>query len=139
MHGCGHGRGRGRGRGRRVLRFLQPCLLLLLNESEAHGYRLREQIGRFGFDSQEFDPSLIYRTLREMEDVGWIQSRESTESKGPPRRVYSLSGEGIDQLAFWASDLRRVRNEIDAFLKAFETSPHMDHNISHQPPDVEST
>lgn len=120
MPGCGQGRGRGRRRGRRVMRFLQPCLLFLLSDAEAHGYQLREQIARFGFNSQEFDPSLLYRTLREMEEVGWVLSRESAESKGPPRRVYSLTGDGIDQLDFWVTDLRRVRNEINTFLDAYE-------------------
>lgn len=114
------GRGRrGRGRRRRVMRFLQPCLLLLLRSGEAHGYGLLTELERFGFDPEQVDPTLVYRALREMETVGWVQSKPDDRSLGPPRRVLSLTAEGERQLASWIEDLRRTQEEIDRLLEAY--------------------
>jgi DNA-binding PadR family transcriptional regulator len=55
-----------------------------------------------------------------MEQVGWIASRQDEESQGPPRRVYMLTPEGEEHLKIWAEDLRRVRDEVDRLLSAYE-------------------
>lgn len=115
--------GRGKGRHRRmgrVRRFLEPCLLLLLRQGEAHGYKLVSELERFGFDPEALDPSLVYRLLREMEDMAWVQSRTDEESQGPPRRVYELAPDGKGQLDRWADNLRRTREEIDRLLIEYE-------------------
>jgi DNA-binding PadR family transcriptional regulator len=53
------------------MRFLEPCLLLLLHKRAAHGYELAEHIKPFGFDvRQSVDSSLVYRTLRALESGG---------------------------------------------------------------------
>jgi DNA-binding PadR family transcriptional regulator len=126
MQGPHQGRHEGRGRRRkrrRVLQFLQPCLLLLLQKDAAHGYALLTELGRFGFDSQRIDPTLIYRTLHEMEMAGWVQSRwDEDESLGPRRRVYSLLDEGKRQLKLWVEDLRRTQSEIERLLGEYEDS-----------------
>ena len=115
--------GRGRGRHRRmgrVRRFLEPCLLLLLRQGEAHGYKLVSELERFGFEPEALDPSLVYRILREMEDMAWVQSRTDEESQGPPRRVYELAPDGEDQLDRWVQNLRRTREEIDRLIAEYE-------------------
>jgi PadR family transcriptional regulator PadR len=113
-------RGRGRRR-RRVMQFLQPCLLLLLQRGKAHGYALLAEIEHFGFNPDRVDPTLVYRALREMEAAGWIQSKwDEEDTQGPKRRVYALEREGYQQLEWWIQDLRRTRQEIDRLLDAFE-------------------
>ena len=114
------GRGRGRKRRQRVMSFLQPCLLLMLARGEAHGYSLLNGIDEFGFDRERFDPSLVYRALRDMEEAGWVNSRWGEESQGPKRRVYRILPEGEAHLSEWITDLRRTRIEIDALLTAYE-------------------
>ncbi len=116
-----HRRGRGRGRRRRrVLQFLQPCLLLLLQRGEAHGYALLAELEHFGFNPERLDPTLVYRALREMEEVEMVESQWAAESQGPRRRVYTILPEGREKLSVWIEDLRRTRNEIDHLLKEFE-------------------
>lgn len=104
----------------RVRRFLEPCLLLLLRQGEAHGYKLASELERFGFELEILDPSLVYRALRDMESMGWIQSRTDEDSQGPPRRVYELSAEGELHLATWARYLQRTRDDIDRLLQEYE-------------------
>ena len=114
------GRGRGRGRGRRVMNFLKPCMLFMLHRGEAHGYSLLNGLNEFGFDSEQFDPSLVYRALRDMEERGWVISRWDEESQGPQRRVYQIMPEGEERLGEWVADLRKTRSEIDRLLNAYE-------------------
>jgi PadR family transcriptional regulator PadR len=114
------GRKGGRGKRRRVRQFLQPCLLLLLLEGEAHGYALLGEIERFGIDPERLDPSLLYRMLRDMEEVGWVTSMQDDDSQGPPRKVYAITVEGEAQLEIWAEDLRRVQAEVNRLLEAYE-------------------
>ena len=115
----GQGRGRGRRRRQRVMRFLQPCLLLILTRGEAHGYSLIDELAEFGFNPERLDPSLVYRALREMEIDGWISSRWDDDSQGPRRRFYQTLPEGETFLAEWISDLRCTRDEIDRLLAAY--------------------
>ena len=119
-------RGGGRGR-RRVMSFLQPCLLVMLHRAEAHGYSLLNGLGEFGFNLDRLDPSLVYRALREMEAASLVTSEWGDESLGPQRRVYQITEEGEQALAQWVADLRRTRQEIDHLLAAYEqVSPSED-------------
>lgn len=112
------GRGRGRGRGRRVVRMLEPALLLLLHHGPAHGYTLLEQLGEFGL--AHIDPSAIYRMLRNMETKGWVASVwDEEQSQGPPRRVYKITALGDEVLSLWAQDLEESKNRIDHLLGVY--------------------
>lgn len=110
---------RGHGR-RRVMSFLQPCLLVMLHRGEAHGYSLLNGLDEFGFNLDRLDPSLVYRALHEMEAAGLVTSEWGDQSQGPQRRVYRITGEGEQALAQWVADLRRTRQEIDYLLSAYE-------------------
>jgi PadR family transcriptional regulator PadR len=112
-------RGGRRGR-RRVISFLQPCLLVMLHRGEAHGYSLLNGLDEFGFNLDRLDPSLVYRALREMEAASLVTSEWGDESLGPQRRVYQITQEGEQALAQWVADLRRTRQEIDHLLTAYE-------------------
>jgi len=114
------GRGRNRGRRRRVMSFLQPCMLVLLHQDEAHGYALLDRLSEFGFKPGVLDPSLVYRALREMEAEGIVQSYWGEDSQGPQRRVYRITEAGERHLTEWVADLKRTRQEIDALLKSYE-------------------
>jgi PadR family transcriptional regulator PadR len=114
------GGGRGRGKRRRLMGFLQPCLLLLLHRSDAHGYNLLNGLDEFGLNPEAYDPSIIYRALREMEAAGWVTSYEGEESLGPQRRIYRLTEQGRRYLDVWAEDLHRAKREITLLLEAYE-------------------
>ncbi len=115
------GRGRRRrGRRRRMMGFLQPCLMLMLHRADAHGYNLLNGLDEFGLDPDAHDPSVVYRALREMEEMGWVESYEGEESQGPQRRVYRLTEEGEHHLAMWVEDLKRAKHEIELLVQAYE-------------------
>ena len=120
QNGFGRAGGRGRGRCRRVMSFLQPCLLVMLHQSEAHGYNLLNGLDEFGFQPGQKDPSLLYRALREMEEFNLVTSEWDSNSLGPQRRVYQITTAGEEYLQEWIDDLRRTRQEIDALIAAYE-------------------
>ena len=117
-----YGRGRGRQGGRRrrrVMSFLQPCLLVLLHQRSAHGYDLLDELEKFGFNLDRLDPSLVYRALRDMEGASLVESEWGEESLGPQRRMYRITAEGEGFLGEWIADLQRTRQEIDTLLEAY--------------------
>ena len=113
MPGC-------KGRGRKVLRFLQTCLLVILHREGGHGYALLQGLEAFGFSSGSVDSSLVYRALREMEAAGLVASEWSHESLGPRRRVYDITRSGEAALGEWIGELKRTREEIDRLVAAYE-------------------
>ncbi|MBN2046530.1 MAG: helix-turn-helix transcriptional regulator [Anaerolineaceae bacterium] len=120
-HGRGHGRGQGRGRGRgrrkrHIINFLQPCLLLMLREEKGHGYTLLNRLDQFGFDTEQLDASLVYRSLRDMEEGGLVISEWDDESQGPQRRVYEITPAGIEHLKEWMNDLQKVSRDIQMLI-----------------------
>ncbi|HIC93682.1 MAG TPA: PadR family transcriptional regulator [Anaerolineae bacterium] len=104
----------------RIYRFVEPCLLLLLHRNAAHGYSLLEGLKEFGFAEAPIDPSVVYRALRDMEAQGLVTSIWDTTGPGPPRRVYRLTAQGNQRLAWWVADLRETQKALGRFLKAYE-------------------
>lgn len=103
---------------RRMVRFLEPTLLLLLHRGPAHGYTLLERLGEFGLAG--LNPSVIYRALRDMEERGWVVSFwDEEQTQGPPRRVYRLTSIGDQALRLWTQDLEETRELIDRLLGSY--------------------
>jgi poly-beta-hydroxybutyrate-responsive repressor len=105
---------------RRIHRFLEPCLLILLHCNEAHGYELLEGLKQFGFEQNPVDSSTVYRMLRGLEKRGFVVSRWDTGGAGPARRLYEITEEGDRYLAWWVEDLRETDRVLHHFLKVYD-------------------
>ncbi len=99
-------------------KFLQPCLLLLIAESPAHGYDLLERLAAFGF---ERDPGGLYRTLRAMERDGLVRSAWELSVAGPGRRCYQLTPLGHESLQVAAAAVVELSRVLDSFLDRYRT------------------
>jgi PadR family transcriptional regulator PadR len=109
---------------RRIERFVERCLLLLLHCNEAHGYELMEGLKPFGFEQNPVDLSSVYRRLRGLEEQGFVTSRWDTDSSGPARRLYRITKEGDQYLAWWVDDLCETGRLLHYFLETYDT--HME-------------
>lgn len=88
--------------------LLEPALLYLLNRQSGHGYTLLADLAGLGLSG--LHPSMIYRTLREMETLGWIESDWSAdETLGPPRRNYRICEQGRQALLNWKKELKNFQ------------------------------
>ncbi len=104
-----------RGCNRRMGRYLDPALLLLLEQSSAHGYTLLSRMAEFGLEF--LAPTVVYRALRQMEDKGWVTSSwDEEKTQGPPRRVYAISSSGREVLRCCITQLRSSKQVIEYFL-----------------------
>lgn len=104
---------------RRIHRFLEPCLLMLLHCNQAHGYELLDRLEPFGFDQNPVELSTIYRILRDLEERGFIKSHWDASNAGPARRLYQLTEEGDRYLAWWVQDLRETDRVLHHFLDTY--------------------
>ena len=101
--------------------LLQPSLLLMLAEGESHGYEMIEQLETLGLDPECLDSSIIYRDLREMEELGLIESSwDEEDSKGPKRRVYQIKASGWERLEDWLANLEGLRTQIGSLQERFQ-------------------
>ena len=106
---------------RRISRFLEPALLLLLHRQASHGYAFIEGLEQLGMEAYPADVSAIYRILHSLEDAGMITStRETEQTAGPPRRVYELTEEGQIYLTAWVQELQETDRLLHRFLDAYE-------------------
>ncbi|MFO8182722.1 MAG: helix-turn-helix transcriptional regulator [Candidatus Aegiribacteria sp.] len=121
-------RGRDGGCRRRINRFLEPCLLLLLHGGESHGYQLLENLEKFGFSETPADSSTIYRILRSLEERGFVTSRWSEGDSGPARRVYCLSPRGDSYLQVWVEDLRETDRILHRFFSEYRDHMELHHS-----------
>jgi PadR family transcriptional regulator PadR len=126
--GRGFGRARGIGRGKRWMgdyslldvRLVEPALLAFLKNGNLHGYGLLEKLDAIGLGS--INPSVIYRILRDYEEVGLVVSNWDQEStQGPPRRVYALTDAGKEALLRAQTSLEETRDRISTILDQIDT------------------
>ena len=91
--------------------MLEPALLVLLKEQPRHGYTLLADLDSLGMST--LHPSVVYRTLRQMESLEWIISDwDTNHTQGPPRRTYRLTSRGDEVLANWREELEKTRSLI---------------------------
>lgn len=128
-YGVGYRRGGGRGRGRGLrwmgdtslmdVRLVEPALLAFLRTKSSHGYGLLEELDKLGLGS--IQPSVIYRILRDYEEIGLVESGwDSDETQGPPRRVYSITEAGLAALERAKRSLKDTVDRIEKLLQIID-------------------
>ena len=100
-------------------RYIQPSLLLALKRKPSYGYELIQEIAAFGFMEGPAPPGMIYRHLRDMEENGWVQSEWHTEEAGPAKRIYQLTAEGKEILAFWIGYMDQQAKKLADFITMY--------------------
>jgi len=115
-----HKRRGSRGRGAPLERFVEPCVLLLLCNGPAHGYDLRQGLIEQGLVGDTLDMGNLYRTLRRMEEDGWLHSTWVTDSPGPHKRVYEINDTGKQSLQSWAMGLQTLQSVLGRFFEMYQ-------------------
>jgi len=98
------------------VRLVEPALLAFLQGENLHGYGLLEKLDALGLGS--INPSVIYRILRNYEEIGLVQSAwDEEKTQGPPRRVYTLTEDGQKALQRAAKSLAETSDRINNILE----------------------
>ncbi len=109
--GCGPGAWRG-------FRFLEPYILLELKKRASYGYELMEALKRKIVHGVP-DAGAVYRTLRFLEEKGFVTSTWETKAKGPIRRYYEITEDGKVLLDNWAENIEKCNQTLKQFLKDY--------------------
>jgi poly-beta-hydroxybutyrate-responsive repressor len=99
-------------------------ILLSLREWNSYGYELMERASAFGFEAM--NPGTLYRTLRQMEKEGIVESSWETSRGGPARRMYTITDAGRTYLDFWAKSLEQYQQTMDNFFRLYTGRPLQD-------------
>lgn len=107
--------------GRLPKNFLASWLLLLLRNLSAHGYQLTQTLMLMGLGA--VDPATVYRTLRQLENEGFISSTWDPQDSGAARRMYTLTAAGEDYLKVWAGQLEQYQTVLSRFFDLYTPKP----------------
>jgi DNA-binding PadR family transcriptional regulator len=94
--------------------LLTGWLLALLEDGPSYGYELRRELRARGL---EVDPSVLYRTLRQLDHDALLKSRWGDWSNGPRRRLYERTAKGREELEALTRTLAVARDCHEAFLQ----------------------
>ncbi|MDR1872473.1 MAG: PadR family transcriptional regulator [Deltaproteobacteria bacterium] len=103
--------------GKTLTKLVKPLVMAFLAKGRLHGYaiqRLLESQG--GFAHGPPDLSGVYRSLKEMESQGYVESSWISSDGGPPKRCFSLTESGLACLARWKETLIDYRAQIDELI-----------------------
>jgi poly-beta-hydroxybutyrate-responsive repressor len=101
--------------------ILAPFVLLAVSLQRSHGYVIEDYLralGLFGITM-----STLYRTLRQMEKDGFLESTWEPGPTGPARRVYTITDSGHVWLDSSAAMLGAYRDTIDRFFGLYGAGP----------------
>ena len=95
--------------------LIEPALLILIEEQAQHGYAFHGALEDLGI--APIHPSVVYRTLRQMEALEWIESVWDTDNQqGPPRKMFNLTDKGKAAHQTWQNELVKAQNSIQRML-----------------------
>jgi PadR family transcriptional regulator, regulatory protein PadR len=117
--------------------ILAPFVLLAVSMQRAHGYVIEDYLralGLFGITM-----STLYRTLRQMEKDGFLESTWEPGPTGPARRVYTITDAGHVWLDSSATMLNAYRQTIDRFFGLYGAGPSGAGKGVEQPTDQKET
>lgn len=115
--------------------WLQPFLLLALEQWQSHGYELIRRMSAFGFET--LDRGSVYRTLRQLEKDGLVTSGWDTSKDGPARRLYTLTDAGRLYLETCAASLRGYQMMLNQFFSLYHVTPPSPAAAEHEPAAAE--
>ncbi|MGD8414089.1 MAG: PadR family transcriptional regulator [Candidatus Latescibacterota bacterium] len=94
-------------------------LLSVLDRAEEpmYGYQIAKRVDGAGEGVPMMKQGAIYPVLRSLEGAGLLASRVEPSVSGPPRRYYSITGEGRKTLSVWTDIWARTRSFVDRTLK----------------------
>lgn len=91
--------------------LLDACVLAVLADGDAYGYRLTQQIR----EVVEISESTLYPVLRRLQKDGAVSSYDQPYM-GRNRRYYRLTGKGMELFAGYKQEWVAFRDRIDRLM-----------------------
>jgi DNA-binding PadR family transcriptional regulator len=101
-----------------LYRFVEPVVLhLLIREGPCHGYELATSLRREALTDASVEHAALYRTLKQLEQYGYVQSQWDAAGSGPARHVYAITEAGVQHVRDWTVVLDRLARSMQSFVK----------------------
>jgi len=79
---------------------LEGCVLEVISRKPTYGYDITQQLRKLGFT--DVVEGTVYTILVRLEKNGFVDIEKKPSEVGPPRKFYSLTEAGHNELAvFW--------------------------------------
>ena len=82
---------------------------------ECYGYIILEKLHKYGFD--HLQESTVYPILKRLEKRGLFNTTRKKSTIGPPRKYYTLTDMGKEELAGFIQIWNSTRSVIDSIVK----------------------
>jgi DNA-binding PadR family transcriptional regulator len=99
-------------------RWLEPFVLMALASGAHHGYGIVGLLTEVGMTDAGLDVGQVYRTLRDLEEAGQVESAWATGT-GPARRDYTITELGSRAIDEWAAVMKERSRLIAEFDAAY--------------------
>ncbi len=94
--------------------ILEGCILSIIGEGETYGYEILSKLESYGFE--DILEGTLYPALTRLDKKGYIACRKAKSPLGPIRKYYSITTEGIEQLALFKINYRHITNLANNIL-----------------------
>jgi DNA-binding PadR family transcriptional regulator len=106
-----------------LYRFAEPVILFLLKrKGHSYGYDLAAELKRHALTDATIENATLYRTLRHLEENGYVVSDWEVQPAGPARRIYSLTAEGERHLEHWTGLLGMLSESLSRFVSKVQSA-----------------
>lgn len=100
-----------------LYRFVEPLVLFLLKQrGKTYGYELVGALEEHSLTDSKVEHGALYRTLRRLEENGFVVSNWDVSGSGPARRLYELTDEGEEHLGQWMIVLGHLAQSMNRFV-----------------------
>lgn len=102
---------------------VEPVVFAVLLGGETYGYDMLRLADELTEGLADVDPGGLYRTLRRLENSGYVVSQwDETASCGPSRRRYRITDEGMLQAEHWVGALEARARFARILSQAIQTN-----------------
>lgn len=109
----------GKSRSGQAYRHTPAFILLFLAREELYGSALLKGMEK-EMPCYHTDSAIIYRSLRELEKEGAVESYWETDTQGPARKWYKITAKGLEKLAEFKNDIEMRKANFDYFLASYK-------------------
>jgi len=94
-------------------------LLSVLSQSEdpMYGYQIAKLLDDNRQDALAMKQGALYPVLRSLEKNGLLFSKVEPSVSGPPRRYYTITGDGRESLTLWTEIWNQMKSFVDSILE----------------------
>lgn len=107
---------------RQVYRYAPAWILFFLAQENLYGAALLNTMQK-EIPFCHADGAVVYRTLQELEEEGAVKLYWETDTSGPARKWYQITGKGMEMLAEFKEDIEKSMKNLAFFLEAYKKIP----------------